>query len=384
MRFLLFSTLFLLAGALSAKVVAGDSKRGSELIKSQGCVNCHRIGGEGGSAGPDLGKARSRNYTPASMASAMWNHAPAMWSTMEKMGASKPRMSETQAGDLFAYFQSIRYFDKPGDAARGSRVFAASKCGECHGRASALFGGAPPIAAWKSVAAPIAFAQQMWNHYPQMEAAMAQRKIHWSALTSQELTDILVYVQGLPETRGMSREFSLVSDGRGEALFTEKGCLGCHQGSLDLKKRQVSGTVTDFATAMWNHAPSMAAVAKKFSKPYPRLEGTEMRDLMSYLWDQQLYAERGNATRGVKVFEKKNCVSCHTAGGTGPDLKSQLAARGGPVRSFSMMAVLWQHGPQMLEGMKAKKLAWPAFTEAEMSDLVAYLNSLQGGAKGAD
>lgn len=365
--------LVLTESVAAAKVVPGDSKRGSELIRSQGCTTCHRIGGDGGTTGPDLGKARGRNYTPASMASAMWNHAPAMWSSLEAAGAAKPVITEAQAGDLFAYFQSIRYFDKPGDAARGKRVFAASRCGECHGRSTAMFGGAPPIASWKAAASPIVFAQQMWNHFPKMEAAMAKQKIGWTALTSQELTDILVYVQALPETRGMAREFALNGDGRGEALFTEKGCKGCHQGSLDLDKRRLTGTVTDFAAAMWNHAPAMRAEAKKFGKPFPALEAGEMQDLMSFLWDQQIYGEQGNAIKGGRVFAKKQCTSCHTAGGAGPDLKARLH---GNVRSFSMVSTLWQHGPAMLKGMQAKQLAWPVFTDGEMLDLVAYLNGL--------
>lgn len=363
-----------------AKLIPGDSRRGGDLIRSQGCVTCHRIGGEGGVTGPDLGKARGRNYTPSSMASTMWNHAPAMWSSMEKMGNALPVLSESQAGDLFAYFQSIRYFDKPGDAARGKRVFASSRCGECHGRSTSLFGGAPPISSWKAVASPIDFARQMWNHFPQMDAAMARRKSRWTPLTSQELTDILVYAQALPETRGMAREFTLAGGGRGEALFTEKGCQECHQGSLDLDKRRVTGTVTDFAVAMWNHAPAMREVGKRFGKPFPVLESGEMRDLMSYLWDRQIYGERGNAAKGARVFEKKSCVSCHVAGGEGPDLKVRLAA---PVKAVSMVSVLWLHGPRMLEGMKSKQLKWPVFSETEMSDLVAFLNGLHGGtAKG--
>jgi cytochrome c1 len=41
-----------------------------------------------------------------------------------------------------------------------------------------------------------------------------------------------------------------------------------------------------------------------------------------------------------------------------------------------MVAALWDHGPQMLASMNARKLAWPRFTAQEMSDVVAYLNSL--------
>ena len=41
-----------------------------------------------------------------------------------------------------------------------------------------------------------------------------------------------------------------------------------------------------------------------------------------------------------------------------------------------MVSALWDHGPQMLEMMKQKNLAWPRFTAPQMSDLIAYLNSL--------
>ncbi len=380
-RFLAAVSLLAISATFApAKVVPGDAKRGSELIRTQGCVNCHRIGGEGGAAAPDLGKARGRNYTPSSLASAMWNHAPAMWSAMEKQGATRPTMNESQAGDLFAYFHSIRYFDKPGDAARGKRVFVSSRCGDCHGRSEAMFGGAPPIAAWKSLSSPIVFAQAMWNHAPQMEEAMAKRKIKWAPMTSESLTDLLVYVQGLPETRGRVREFALSTTGKGEALFAEKGCKTCHQGKLNLDTKLQAGTVTDFAVAMWNHAPTMAAQGRRSGVAQPKLEAAEMQEIVTYLWDKTLFAEPGNAVRGKTVFEKKNCAGCHNDRSSGaPELKQWQSGRGDPVRAFSMMSVLWTHGPQMLQGMKAKNLPWPVFTKQEMMDLIAFLNNAKPG-----
>ena len=363
-----------------AKTIPGDARRGSELIRTQNCIGCHRFGGEGGISAPDLGKARGRNYTPSSMASTMWNHAPEMWASMDKAGTARPVLNELQANDLFAYFQSIRYFDKPGDAARGRRVFVASHCAECHGRTAAESKGGPAISSWHSLASPIGFAQQMWNHAPQMENAMAARKIKWVKLTTLELTDILVYVQSLPETRNLTREFTLSAEGKGESLFKEK-CRTCHQGKLALESRLTNGTVTDFAVAMWNHAPTMAASGKSSGKAPPKLEVGEMREIVSYLWDRHVYAENGSASRGQKVFEKKHCTSCHTGGGPGPDLKQWVSGRDNPLRSTSMVSVLWQHGPAMLTGMKAKNLAWPTFTQAEMLDLIAYLNSLQPSPK---
>lgn len=366
------------AVTVAANSIPGDARRGSELIRSLGCIGCHKMGADGGSTAPDLGRARGRNHTPSSMASAMWNHAPSMWASMDLKGSKPPSITEEQAGDLFAYFQSIRYFDKPGDAARGARVFTASHCADCHARSTPVAGGGPSIANWKAAGSPLVFAQQMWNHAPQMQAAMAAKKIKWVRLTGAELTDLLVYVQSLPETRGVIREFTLTSRGLGESLFKEKGCQSCHQGKMALERRLTSATVTEFSVAMWNHAPLMVAQSKKSGQPLPHLEAQEMQEIVSYLWDTTLFAEQGNAARGEKAFAKKNCKACHNAtGGGAPDLKQWLSNRTDPLRPFSIMSVLWQHGPAMLQGMKAKQVPWPLFTQPEMTDLIAYLNSLR-------
>ena len=63
------------------------------------------------------------------------------------------------------------------------------------------------MAKWESLADPIVLAQQMWNHGAQMRAAFANKKLAWPQVTAQELTDMLVYLQNLPETRGLAGNF---------------------------------------------------------------------------------------------------------------------------------------------------------------------------------
>ena len=65
---------------------------------------------------------------------------------------------------------------------------------------------APPVAKWESLADPVILAQQMWNHGPKMRAEFAKRKLAWGKITGQELTDMLVYLQNLPETRNLAGE----------------------------------------------------------------------------------------------------------------------------------------------------------------------------------
>jgi cytochrome c oxidase cbb3-type subunit III len=53
---------FIRSLSANAKKPAGDASAGAGLFRSQGCVGCHRIRGEGGALGPDLsaiGAARS-------------------------------------------------------------------------------------------------------------------------------------------------------------------------------------------------------------------------------------------------------------------------------------------------------------------------------------
>src|SRR6266542_2353577 len=102
----------MLAGiAAAATVVAGDARRGEQLFQSEQCVQCHSVNGKGGTQAPDLARRIDRNFTPAVMASVMWNHGPTMWAGMRKSGIVKSTLSTEAAADLFAYFVSARYFE---------------------------------------------------------------------------------------------------------------------------------------------------------------------------------------------------------------------------------------------------------------------------------
>lgn len=370
--------IVLSAGASNAKLVPGDARRGVELFRTQKCITCHSIRGEGGTSAPDLGIILGRGYTPSWMAATMWNHAPVMWAALEKQGIQKPRLTEGQAADLFAHFHSVRYFDGPGDAGRGKQVFTSKHCAACHGITDPLPDGGPAVASWRSLCAPLLFAQEMWNHASQMEVRMASRKIDWPKLSGQELIDLLVYLQNLPPARGRVGEFVLPSGVEGETLFQTKGCANCHLGKLALGDRPAQGTLTDFAASMWNHVPDMRRYGRKTGQAPPVLEGDEMPQIITYLWYVRIFAERGSAGRGRRVFTRKNCAACHDEPSSGaPDLRKMLAARSEPLRPFSMVSVLWLHGPAMLARMKATNLSWPSFSRGEMVDLMAYLNSTE-------
>ena len=354
-----------LASATGAPLASVDSARGQLLFQSEGCVQCHSIDGKGGKIGPDLGKRIDRNYTPALLASVMWNHAPVMWAAMDRQGIRKSAIDEQGAADLFAYFYAVRFFDKPGDAARGKRLFSSKHCSECHGITGPKGEDAKPVIRWESLGHPILLAEAMWNHAANMRQAFTDQRLAWPDISGQDLSDILVYVRNLPATRQLGARLETGSSENGQALFESKGCAGCHTGKLDLKPRLKGKTLTDIAADMWDHAPKMA-------QPPPHLALGEMRQIVSYLWAQEILQDSGSPADGKKVFAAKNCATCHNDPSSGAP---NLSNRRGGFSTISMISTLWRHGPRMLKEMEAKRIAWPKFTARQMSDLITYLNA---------
>jgi len=349
----------------AAELPAGDARRGEMIFQNQQCVQCHNIKGSGGKLGGDLSRVVDRDYTPATMASLMWNHAPDMWSAMKRSGMAEPHLSAGDAADLFAYFVSARYFEKPGDAGRGKLAFQTKHCADCHGIDKSPMAAAPPVAKWESLADPVVLAQEMWNHGARMRAEFASKKIAWGEMTAQELTDILVYLQNLPETKDIAHNFLFPPSDTGAQLFQSKGCAGCHTGKMALETRLKNQTLTEIAVDMWNHQPSM-------KQPSPELSQEEMRQLLAYIWMGQYFRGTGNADHGKAVFQEKSCATCHNDPSSGAP---KLAGHKDSYSDITIISALWDHGPRMLDGMTQRHLAWPRFTAQQMSDLIAYLNA---------
>lgn len=358
MNKLLLTVTLSITAAYSAHTTM-DSARGARLFETLGCVQCHSINGQGGKVGPDLGRNIDRNFTPASLAATMWNHAPAMWAAMKERDITAGALDEQAAADLFAYFYSAHFFDKPGDAGRGKQAFASKHCASCHELTKTRLPSSDPIA----------LVNDMWNHASTMKAEFAKRGFRWPELTSQELTDILVYLRHLPSLQGTPRETSTIriDSSGGATLFVSKGCAECHTGSriLDLSERLKHMTLTEVAAEMWNHEPRMA-------KTPAHLDLDEMQRLLGYLWAGQFFESAGNASRGAAVFDAKRCTLCHLTGVSGaPKFPA-------PDRTFSgasMVSALWHHGPRMLAEMNNTGVRWPRFDGTQMADVIAYLNS---------
>ncbi|MBI1853603.1 MAG: cytochrome c, partial [Planctomycetes bacterium] len=72
----------------------------------------------------------------------MWNHLPPMRRRAAETNIEFPSFSENEMSHLIAYLFAKRYFEEQGNPRAGSRVFAAKKCGACHGQPGS---GAPSL-----------------------------------------------------------------------------------------------------------------------------------------------------------------------------------------------------------------------------------------------
>jgi len=342
---------------------AADAERGAQVLQRENCLQCHGLRGEGGNTAPDLARRIAQNYTPAALASLMWNHAPNMWAAISAQKLPLPRVSDADAEDLFAYLYAVRFFERPGDAGRGKQIFAEKHCAECHSLSESGPGPGTPVPRWKSLSDPMALVQQMWNHSSAMKNELAQRKKVWVSLTGPELNDLTLYLQNLPSLRPNPPRLTLPDPASGKALF-EANCSQCHKGSLALERWLSGLTLTDVAASMWDHVPRMLAV--------PLMGEGDMGKIVAYVWQRQYLGPSGNVARGRKTFEEKRCASCHE----GTAVPAAKFVRGERVLTpVSMISVLWSHGPQMMEEMKKRGVAWPRLAPEDISNLIAYLNT---------
>jgi mono/diheme cytochrome c family protein len=291
-----------------------------------------------------------------------------MWNAMSAAKIQTPDVNAQAAADLFAFFYSTRFFEKPGDAARGKRVFASAGCAGCHGLTAEIQPGIPPVSRWENLNHPFTLSEAMWNHMRPMLQAVQAKKMKWPSLTGQDLADLLVYLRNLPAARDFPPRVEISAGENGRALFQAKGCVTCHGNDTLLAGRIQGLTLTEIAADMWDHGPRMAAL----KAPPATFQAGEMRELLSYIWARQFFQDAHDPVRGKSVFKAKHCTECHESGAA-PKLPIAGHAYTGP----TMIAALWHHGQTMLGQMQARGIPWPRLDAADMSGLIAYLNLTQ-------
>jgi cytochrome c2 len=99
---------------------------------------------------------------------------------------------ETEMNDLIVFLYSLNYLDKPGDAAKGEKIFVQKRCIECHFKTRE--DKEKLLAAIKASNAT-QFGAELWNHTSAMEAAMVTQGVPWPEMSGVQLRDVLAFLQ---------------------------------------------------------------------------------------------------------------------------------------------------------------------------------------------
>jgi cytochrome c2 len=169
-----------------------NPEAGKRLYEAKGCAACHPFRGAGARRAPDLG-ASLLPRTLGQFAALMWNHAPAMWRSMQVQQVARPEFSSQEMADLISYLFTERYFEAAGDAGSGKRAFEEKGCAGCHSSSSGK-SNAPDLAGWRGATSSIRLAAALWNHGPLMHEAMQQRQIQWPRFRPGEIVDLMEYL----------------------------------------------------------------------------------------------------------------------------------------------------------------------------------------------
>jgi len=266
----------------------GDARVGEVLFTEKHCIQCHRVGGEGGLAGPTL-ETLPRGVSPLRIAQGLWNHGPAMVRSMRRIGLEVPQFQGTEILDLFAFLRTqgkgreAREFQSAGDAELGAQVFSAKGCVHCHG----VFGGedeiGPDLGRLDLQGSVTQIAGRMWNHWAAMTEAMETLDMRMPIFSKDELADLMAY---LFVSRYGGWPGNLEA---GRLQYREKGCAFCHglqgEGTLGPPLAQVTpGEEKEvIAQGMWNHAPDMWSQMGDHQIPWPKFDTQELADLLAYL-----------------------------------------------------------------------------------------------------
>jgi mono/diheme cytochrome c family protein len=354
----------LLGLALVQAAMAGNPDRGQAVVQNQGCLECHTVNAAGAShesilPAPDLASRLASTYTPAALASAVWNHTPQMWRDLTNKRALPPAMSDRDWEDAFAYLYSLQFFELPEETGRGRATFD-KKCGGCHSDT----GPGPLPSRGSGVANPVELVYQMWNHAPRMSAQAKTQRKQWQQLSGREMLDLTAYLQTL-RNEAPNRRLSLPPAAEGRAPFGQY-CAQCHNGGARaLQTRLRNRTWMDIAAGMWNHVPEMRGASPVPAEDMPRI--------LAYVWDLQYQGPAGNANEGRRTFNSKRCITCHRDAITGQP-KSPRPCQ--TLTAFSIVGLSWGQSRAMHQRMESQGVPWPTLAPQEVSNLVAFLNSI--------
>ncbi len=375
--------LFLLSPVAFAQTLPEDPARGGGLFISKGCVNCHAIKGEGGKIGPDLGKI-DLGDTQLDLAAKIWNHTPSMIIEMERATMIKPTLTGQEFAEVSAYLYFLKFFDEPGNPARGKSVFAEKGCHLCHPHSGKGKEGTPGLQEFPKNISSVFLTQAIWNHSLDMIARMVEIGMRWPKFWGTEMMDLLEYIKTNAKGADEPAFFKPGNPKEGKRIFEAKGCNKCHsiggegaKGGVDLGKiaKTFYTSITQMASIMWNKGPTILVKMTQTESGILKFTSKEMVDLLSYLYFLHYIDEPGDITNGKRLFSEMGCSECHGLDGKRSKLMHINLSKYQGTPPTEIVASIWNHSVEMQKAAGGQGIPWPQFKKGEMADLLEYIRT---------
>jgi mono/diheme cytochrome c family protein len=160
----------------------------------------------------------------------------------------------------------------------------------------------------------------------------------------------------------------------GATVFASQGCGRCHAirgfgatAAPDLSRIEQK-SFFDLGAALSNHLRGVAIQR-------PTLTAEQVTSLIAFLFTLQYADQPGDPQAGEQLFSAKGCIQCHEVGGKGGRLGPSLDFLKRANSPVLIAAALWNHGPEMVETLKAVGIERPTFAGRELADIIAFVQS---------
>jgi mono/diheme cytochrome c family protein len=237
-------------------------------------------------------------------------------------------------------------------------------------------------------------AQGLWNHGRLMQQRQTRQQGRALMFLGREIADIQAFIRANSSSHDRRVTFLLPPNPtKGGRLFAERQCVQCHgrdgrgtPSGPDLRTATEQLHVSEIAGQLWNHSSAMAAAMEARGIRFPQFRGSEMADVIAFLYYLRFYETGGDVSVGERLYENKGCAACHLAA-EGAPVGPDLAHSDVVLTPLALATAMWNHAPAMYDQIQVADAEWPRFEDDEMRDLAAYLHRLatsQGAADGGN
>jgi mono/diheme cytochrome c family protein len=264
--------------------------RGRKMLRSKGCFDCHKFGGEGGEIGPEFSSS-DLYFSPVAIAELMWNHGPAMMDIFKNNKIDRPEIDDDEMEDLtsgiLSYMRPTRILSETyylGNPFKGKKLSESKGCMQCHSFRGVGGKLGPDFDEVDFNYTVIQIAGKMWNHGPKMWEIMVKESITFPVFKKGEMADVIAYMYYLK----LEDEPGDIE--KGSQIISQIGCLSCHsvggknsENSIDFSTLPGMDASLDLVTNMWNHAPNISRKLKDKKIAWPELSSRDMANIHTYL-----------------------------------------------------------------------------------------------------